>query len=247
MVFWDRVVLKDRAKDLLRRTYWMAFVVALVAGLVGSSGGFTFRYDSSYTSFREFLYYGYYDIGPYVWNFLTGSSVVISILAVAFGIFVSNMAELGRVRYFSAARYGNASFTEIFFGFKNGFYMKNVLAMFMVKLFTFLWSLLFVIPGIVKGYSYFMVPYIIAENPTISWERAFDISKRTTNGEKWEMFVLDLSFLGWILLTVMTCGIGMLFLNPYIYATKAELYGALRYKAVQQGICTRDEIGSELA
>ncbi|MEG1384854.1 MAG: DUF975 family protein, partial [Oscillospiraceae bacterium] len=143
-------------------------------------------------------------------------------------------------------RYNTISIEEMLFGFKNGKYMSNVKTMFMRGLYTFLWGLLFFVPGIVKGYSYWMIPYILAENPNISTERAFEISMRTTQNEKWEMFVLDLSFIGWYLLGLLACGVGVMFVSPYHEAAKAELYGALRFKAINTGICEKTEIGAEL-
>ena len=73
--------------------------------------------------------------------------------------------------------------------------------MFLRDLFTALWSLLLVVPGIVKHYEYLMVPYIIAENPAMDYKEAFQISKQMMDGEKMEAFIMDLSFLGWYLLT----------------------------------------------
>ncbi len=75
-----------------------------------------------------------------------------------------------------------------------------------------------------------MVPYILADNPSIGAERAIQLSNRMTGGEKWDMFVLDLSFLGWYILGMLALGIGVIFVNPYVDSTKAELYLILRKK-----------------
>ena len=108
-------------------------------------------------------------------------------------------------------------------------YVNIVLTMFLRDLFTTLWSLLLVVPGIVKHYEYLMVPYIIAENPAMDYKEAFQISKQMMDGNKWDAFVLDLSFIGWTLLGVCTFGILLVFyVEPYIYLTRAELYHALK-------------------
>ena len=74
-----------------------------------------------------------------------------------------------------------------------------------------------------------MVPYILAENPNVEATEALKMSREMMQGNKWNAFVLDLSFLGWILLTICTCGIlGIFYVNPYIYATDAELYQAIK-------------------
>jgi len=91
------------------------------------------------------------------------------------------------------------------------------------------WSLLFIIPGIVKSYSYRMVPYILAENDEISGKEAIELSMQMMNGHKWNTFVLDLSFLGWQILSAFTLGIlSVFYVAPYIHATDAELYKTLR-------------------
>ena len=87
-----------------------------------------------------------------------------------------------------------------------------------------------------------MVPYILAENPNIGNRRAIELSNKMTDGHKFDMFVLDLSFIGWKLLGVLTLGIGLIFLDPYINATKAELYLVLRENALNSGICSYEEL-----
>ena len=93
---------------------------------------------------------------------------------------------------------------------------------------VFLWSLLFIIPGIIKSYEYCMIPYILAENPEIEMDRAFEISRKMTKGEKWKIFVLGLSFIGWYLLGLLCCCVGTIFVDPYSEATYAELYQVMR-------------------
>ena len=86
-----------------------------------------------------------------------------------------------------------------------------------------------VVPGIIKHYEYRMIPYILAENPTMPREEAFQISRRMMMGQKMDVFVLDLSFIGWTLLGICTVGILLVFyVEPYIYLTHAELYHALK-------------------
>ena len=95
---------------------------------------------------------------------------------------------------------------------------------FLAGIFTFLWSLLFVIPGIVKTYAYSMSMYILAENKGKSARECIDESKEMTNGHKMDLFVLDLSFLGWLLLCGITFGIAYIWVGPYMQATKANVY-----------------------
>ena len=114
--------------------------------------------------------------------------------------------------------------------------MNIVLTMFLKNLFTTLWTLLLVVPGIVKHYEYLMIPYILAENPGMDRKEAFKISKRMMDGQKMDTFILDLSFIGWAFLSAITCGIvGIFYANPYREATFAELYAFNKAKAYEEG------------
>ena len=98
-----------------------------------------------------------------------------------------------------------------------------------MALFTWLWSLLFVIPGIIKGIAYSMTPYILADQPEVSATDALKESMRLTDGHKWEIFVFDLSFLGWEILGVITLGLVWVFYaGPYYNVAKAGIYEALK-------------------
>ncbi len=99
------------------------------------------------------------------------------------------------------------------------------------------------LPGIYKSYQYFMVPYILSDNPHIPGYRARTISRMMTDGEKLNIFLLDLSFLGWYLLGTLCLGVGVFFVNPYYEATKAELYIYLRDRAIQTGQVSPEELG----
>ena len=88
--------------------------------------------------------------------------------------------------------------------------------------FTMLWSCLLYVPGIIKSYSYSLAPYILAENPTMTAREALNESKRITTGAKKDLFVMDLSFIGWILLGGITGGIALIYVYPYMQAAKAN-------------------------
>lgn len=95
---------------------------------------------------------------------------------------------------------------------------------FLVGLFTFLWSMLFVIPGIIKGLSYSMSYFILAERPEMSAREALNESKKMMDGHKMDLFVLSLSFIGWILLSVVTMGIALIYVYPYMMLTITNFY-----------------------
>ena len=103
--------------------------------------------------------------------------------------------------------------------FKEGFLQALLCSIYLV-----LWTLLFIIPGIVKSLSYAMTPFILLENPYMSAKEAITASRKLMDGHKGELFILGLSFIGWEFLCVLTCGIGYLFLNPYMNAAHAAFY-----------------------
>ena len=93
------------------------------------------------------------------------------------------------------------------------------------------------------NYAYMMVPYIIAENSSLDKNRVFKISRKMMRGHKWEAFVLGLSFIGWMILGALTGGIvNFLYVNPYMHATYAEFYSAVKAEALQKGIATAEEL-----
>lgn len=95
-------------------------------------------------------------------------------------------------------------------------------------LFTFLWALLFIIPGIIASYRYAMAPFLLLENPHMKPRDAIEASKSLMDGHKMELFLLDLSFIGWHLLGLVTLGIAYLWINPYINSSRAAFYRSLR-------------------
>lgn len=115
---------------------------------------------------------------------------------------------------------------KLFSFFKN--YGRAFGTSFMVILYTILWSLLLVIPGIIKALAYSMSYYISKDHPEYSIDECIEASKRMMDGHKWELFVLYLSFIGWILLSILTLGIGFLWLAPYMDTTIAHYYEELK-------------------
>ncbi len=118
----------------------------------------------------------------------------------------------------------NAS--DLFGGFKD--YVRILLTMLLTDIYIFLWSLLFVIPGIIKSYSYSMVPYILRDYPDLSFDEAIEQSMHMMRGFKSKLFMLDLSFIGWAILCVFTLGIGFFWLIPYVYTNHALFYEDLQ-------------------
>ena len=155
--------------------------------------------------------------------------VVLMAVVILLDVFIFNPLEVGCKKYYLRNLNEPAQVGNIGYAFDNNY--KNITkTMFFRDLFTVLWTLLFIIPGIVKSYEYQMIPYLLADNPQMTKEQAFEESKRMMQGQKWKAFVLDLSFIGWNILSALTLGIlGIFSVQPYMDATHAALYEALRY------------------
>lgn len=152
-------------------------------------------------------------IGPFAFVFLSGA------LSAGMVIFSLNLLN------------GSGQFEDGFKGFNQ--FMRFGGAAFMVSLFTALWSLLFLIPGIIKGYSYSMTLFIMAEDPEIGIMEAITKSREMMDGHKMNLFVVHLTFIGWALLSALTFGIGALWLTPYIQVTEAAFYNSIKLATVQ--------------
>ena len=150
--------------------------------------------------------------------------LVVVVIALALSVFVFNVLEVGCRGFFSRSMTEDPELGLIADGFTQN-YWNCVKTQFLKSLFIGLWSLLFVIPGVIKAYEYRMVPYLLAEHPEMSSGEIFARSKEMMQGNKWDTFVLDISFVGWVLLSGITFGILYIFwVGPYIAATDAALY-----------------------
>lgn len=122
-------------------------------------------------------------------------------------------------------------------------YWRNVGGILWMELFTFLWTLLFIIPGIIKAFAYSLTPFILADSNNVSPTEALKLSMRMTSGYKGEIFVMCLSFIGWWLLTGLTFGIlAIFYTGPYTYVSFAGLYSELKQNALEKGTVTAEEL-----
>lgn len=113
----------------------------------------------------------------------------------------------------------------------------------LVNVFTFLWSLLFVVPGIIKSLAYSQAKYVIHDNPRLKGKEAIEISKRMTNGFKGDLFSMYLSFIGWYILVGLTGGILSIYVTPYVETTAAMYYENLKRYSIENGIVAPEAFG----
>lgn len=242
--------LKRRAKSCLKRYYWWAFLACLLASTVTAGSGImsqasvgsrvsTMGANAALLEENASSIFSGADNGwitfamIYLISLLT---LVLMAMAIGFAIsllwtaFVGNVVRVGSCRYFMENRklHGTAGIRNLFWGFDSGKYGNVVKVMFMRWLFTMLWSFLFIIPGIIKSYEYYLVPYILLDDPGLHYTEALRISRDMMRGHKWRLFVLQWSFIGWEILGLLCCGIGLIFLAPYQEAVYAEFYADLR-------------------
>ena len=151
--------------------------------------------------------------------------------SLAATIFLVNIiGEVGTRRFFIHNHRDKGEVGHLFESFSSS-YLNQVLVMLLKNLFVWLWSLLLIVPGIIKYYEYLMIPYILTDNPEISWDDAKEQSRTMMEGEKMNAFLLHLSFIGWFLLDIITIGIlHIVFTGPYMAQAEAELYHVLLEK-----------------
>lgn len=252
---WTISELKQLGWVSMKRNYWLTVLVALIGAIFCSGEGLDFssslnlnlNLGGSEAAYSQRFSEDLYGMEHMYWNLLdvlaifgvviAVIAVVVGMAALAFQIFVCNPLEIGVKRYTLQHIQANSSLEDLLFGFRSN-YLDNVKTMFLRNLYIFLWSLLLVIPGIIKSYSYRLVPYILAEHPEMDAKEVLETSRRLMDGHKWHTFVLELSFIGWSILSAVTCGIcGILIQNPYQAMTNAYLFKAIAYPEPGQPFC----------
>ena len=220
--------LRVKAWESLKGKYWMAFVVIIVTGIIASIG-------NTFVTFGKDLSEVLGMVDPAEMDstmalgalFLNGVVIVSAIIGLLYSIFVTDAITVGVSNYFIKNTDSKPSFKDAFSGFKVK-YKRNIGTLLLVGIKTVLWTILFIIPGIIKYYEYAIIPYILADDPEISSKDAFKKAKEMMKGNKWRLFKLEISFFGWFILCVLTLGIGTLFLLPYVNAANAEFYVELK-------------------
>ena len=210
---------RERARQMLRGKWGIAilttFVAGLLGGLVTGSGNVSLDLDQDTV---EIIY----RLPKIVRTYLA----VAASIGATFGFvtfIIGGTVKLGYCKFLLNLHDNKPADIKDLFSqfdrFGDGFLLSLLTA-----LYTFLWSLLFVIPGIIAGYKYAMAPFIMAENPGMKPNEAITASKELMDGNKLDLFCLDWSFIGWVLLNMLTLGIGGLWLRPYTNAARAAFY-----------------------
>ncbi len=222
------------ARDALRGKWLIAVIAGLIAALLGAVGdnGPSLNIDLDNGKFNAGLSVAGHNIismdGPSeLWGVFAGIAVNLVIAAIVMGIvlfILGSIVEIGYAR-FNLDLIDRQREAEIgtLFGYLS-FWGTAVCARLLRLLYVLLWSLLLIIPGIIAAYSYAMTGYILAENPELSAGEAVARSRELMSGNRWRLFCLQFSFIGWSLLCSLTFGIGILWLTPYRQAAVTAFY-----------------------
>ena len=238
---FNRQYLKAAAKQRMSGRMGIAIAAAVIALLLGSGRtgtvtGFSVEFEDGQAYFGPGKFFNY----PLV----SFAVLIIAALAAFYYILVGNVITIGSKGWFLRYWRGESPpVSDVFAGFSS-YYSSFVTTGLLKGIYVFLWSLLFIIPGIVMGYAYSMADYIICEYPHLTASRALELSRRITYGYKAELFVFDLSFLGWSLAAAVTCGVlGIAYVNPYYSTAHAGVYDTLKFNAFQRGAVRPEDFG----
>lgn len=228
---------REQARDALSGKWGSAVLTTLIASILGADVTMTVGSNASSVaqSVSNTMKGGDADVSyknllssipvttlTYIFGALmaiAGLALIVGIVQYVIGSFVS----LGLIQYNLDLIDGReAELGQIFS--KAPMFGKAFWLRLRMQIFTFLWTLLFIIPGIIKAYSYSMAGFIMTENPEMTAKEAMEVSERMMQGNKWRLFCLNISFIGWNLLGMLSLGIGMLWVNPYQNAAVAAFY-----------------------
>jgi uncharacterized membrane protein len=230
---WSIAELKSRGKQAFRANYWqsvaVSFVMAIFAGGTASAASNRVQSTTSEVTVEGA------GVSPEQAAFLAavvlGVIFTVGIVGSIVHALLANPIEVGGRRFFEKnANDPTTQFNTVFEGFQD--YGRVLVTMLIRDVFILLWTLLLIIPGAMKAYSYRLVPYLVKDRPELSPMEVLAESEALMRGNRWQAFVMDLSFLGWLLLGVVTLNLGNIFwTNPYMNATDAALYQQLIERA----------------
>lgn len=205
------------ARENLRGHWGSAVAVGFVAGLLTGGSNLSVQLSDLEQSFSEF------DLSEFLSNEIVTMFLTVSVILSLVTFVIGGVTQFGRCAFhLNLIKRREARFGDLFSQFYriwDGIRMQVVMGFF-----VFLWSLLLFIPGIIAAYRYAMVPFLMAEFPDLKVMEAMRESKRLMTGNKGRLFCLQLSFIGWGLLSVLTLGIGGLWLTPYTSAAETAFY-----------------------
>ena len=219
----------------------LSYVISYVSSFIGSIIGGAGSVASMLPAMAEGSFEDFESSAAYIGG-MTVTYILTFVISYAVTTFTVNVVNMGLMTWFhKAINEPKANVGRLFDPFTVK-YFDNVLTLFLKNIFITLWSLLFVIPGIIKTYEYYAVEYIKAECPDMAPMKVLDLSKRMMDGHKMDVFILQLSFIGWMLLSLITCNlVGIFYAFPYLYAANAFAYEEIKADAIASGKVNSEE------
>ncbi len=220
---------RKTARQALAGKWWLAIAAGLIASILGGIGSSGPEFEVNFnteTGINASFMGQNFALDSHIVSFIAGAAVVLLLVGLVFIVayfIIGSFVGVGYAKFNLDLVDGKKiSFGTLFARYE--IWAAASVSRLLRSLYIFLWSLLFIIPGIVAGYSYAMTDYILAENPDMTASEAIDRSKTIMYGNRWRLFCLEFSFIGWNILAFLTFGIGNLWLTPYIQAATAAFY-----------------------
>ena len=232
-VMFPRKEIKANSRAALKANYWsvigILFLGSILSGLVVGCASIPGTIAQTTATLAGEVY-------------IPETSLFTSCLYIV-GVLLSLIFEVGIARFAYRVYRGDApELGDLFVAFKDGNFGRVLGGMILVTIYTFLWSLLLIIPGIIKAYQYSMMPYLLIDRPDLSIKECFAMSKKMTSGFKWSLFVLELSFIGWAILAVFTLGIlDIFFVTPYLTLAMGGAYDYLKRTRMDDGTAATEQ------
>lgn len=250
---WHRRILKAQARANLKGIFLVSGLVTLITLILNlqyfeiiTDYFFTENAQAAMTGVRENSLVDLYPILGFSLSdyfripferLVPVMGIGAGIVAILFKMFIGSPAEVGQARYYLTVSRDRESVDWRILPsvFRDPGYLNMVKVKFITEMKLFLWTLLLIIPGLIKGYEYQFITWLLAENPEMDQKTAQRISRELTQGHKMDMFILDLSMAGWALLALLTFGLTYPFLVSYSMATHTELYETLKSHSIGNG------------
>lgn len=222
---WAISDVRKKGKEAFKKNYWRCVLAALILTLLTAGSSLSGSSGSTGSMKDAAAQIGSEELEALVALFATFFFVYVIVWSLL-RVFLLNILEVGCHTFLKKNINGPATLEDFKAGFAD--YKKTMLTMLLRDVFLALWFCLLFVPGIIKSYSYMMVPYILTDEPGLKPMEAIKRSCEMMKGHKWRTFLLDLSFIGWIILSMLTCNVvGVLYTEPYRRSARAALYHEL--------------------
>ena len=236
---FDRLAFKEKGKYFFLANYWPSVLTIFTASLIVGSFDFVISTDANTYQLNVNFFNQFISIPTdEVFSNLTASAlfgltsahffILIALLSLAFQLLIINPFIIGKSRFTLNLSCQRARFEDLFSSYQSGYFLKTSCTLLIMNLIILLYSLCFIIPGIYKSYCYALVPYLLADDPFLSHQEALARSQNLMVGHKLDLFIFDLSFIGWNILASLSFGLlNVFFVAPYYESSKAQVYLAL--------------------